>query len=145
MEFKNPSNTIFYQIEKVIKQYRTMAQGNLSKIGYRITLNQVLLLIQVEQNPKISQVELSELLFKDVASVTRMIELLVSKDFISREENKKDRRKKYLKITTKGKKMLDVAVPIIKENREIAQKNITVEEIDTLYNLLNKIIANTTK
>lgn len=145
MDFKNPSETIFYQIEKAIKQYRTMAQGNLNQLGYKVTINQILLMIQIDQKRDVSQVELAELLFKDVASITRMIELLVKENFVAREENKDDRRKKDLKITEKGKILLELAIPVIKENREIAQKNLTKEEKQTLFELLNKIILNTSK
>ncbi len=145
MEFKNPSKTIFYQIEKAIKQYRMMAQGNLNKLGYKATLNQILLMLQIDRTPEISQVELAELLFKDVASITRMIELLVKKNFIEREENKGDRRKKDLKVTKKGKKLLDLAIPVISENRKTAQKNITKKEKEMLFKTLDKIILNTSK
>ncbi|MDC3259790.1 MarR family transcriptional regulator [Flavobacteriaceae bacterium] len=145
MEIKNPSETIFYQIEKAIKQYRIMAQDNLNRLGYKTTINQILLLIQIDRKPDVSQVELAEQLFKDEASITRMIELLVKKNFIERKENKNDRRKKDLKITSKGKKLLDLAIPVINKNREIAQKDITEKEKDTLLELLNKIILNISK
>jgi len=145
MDFKNPSETVFYQIEKAIKQYRTMAQGNLNKLGYKITINQILLMIQIDRKLDVSQVELAELLFKDVASITRMIELLVKEDFVEREENQNDRRKKELKITKKGKKILLLAIPVISKNRKIAQKNLTKNEEETLFKLLNKIVLNTSK
>lgn len=144
-DFENPEKTIFYQIEKAIKQYRNMAQNNLNELGYSITINQILMLIQIEKRPEISQVKLSELLFKDVASITRMTELLVKRDFLSRTENKADRRKKDLKITDKGRKILELAIPIIKENRETALENINSEEQKNLFNTLNKIILNTSK
>lgn len=143
MELQNPANTIFFQIEKAIKQYRSMAQNNLNQLEYPITINQILLMIQIDQRTDISQVELAELLFKDVASITRMIELLVKRGFLVREENKDDRRKKDLKITHKGKEILRLAVPIVKKNREIAQQNLNEKEIQTLFKLLNKIITNT--
>ena len=120
-----------------------MAQANLNKLGYKITINQILLMIQIDRKPEISLVELAELLFKDVASITRMTDLLVKEEFVERRENKNDRRKKDLKITEKGKKILDVAIPVILENRKTAQKNITEEERETLYDILNKIIVNT--
>lgn len=145
MSFKNPSETIFYQIEKAIKQYRAMAQTNLNQLGFKITINQLLLLMQIDKAPNVSQVELAELLFKDVASITRMIELLVKEDFLKREGNKEDRRRKDLKITKKGRKTLDLAIPVIIKNREIAQKNISEEERAILFRLLNKIIINTKK
>lgn len=143
--FENPKETIFYQIEKAIKQYRTMAQNNLNELGYSITINQILILIEIEKRPEISQVELSELLFKDVASITRMIELLFKRGFLSRKENETDRRKKDLRITDKGKKILELAIPIIKENRQTALEKITAEEQENLFNILNKIILNTSK
>jgi len=145
MDFKNPSETIFYQIEKAIKQYRTMSQGNLNKLGYKITINQILLMIQIDYKSDISQVELAEILFKDVASITRMIELLVKEGFVVRTENKEDRRKKDLKITKKGKILLGLAIPVITKNREVAQQNISKEEKETLFKLLNKLILNTSK
>lgn len=145
MQFQNPSKTIFYQIERAIKQYRTMAQRNLNELNIKVTINQILLMIQISDKPDISQVDLSKLLFKDVASIARMIEILVQKKFIEREENSSDRRKKHLKITNKGKKLLNVAIPIISKNRETAQKDISEEEIKTLFRILNKINKNTSK
>jgi len=143
--FENPKETIFYQIEKAIKQYRTMAQNNLNKLGYSITINQILILIEIEKRPEISQVELSELLFKDVASITRMIELLFKRGFLSRKESETDRRKKDLRITDKGREILELAIPIIKENRQTALEKINAEEQENLLNTLNKIILNTSK
>lgn len=143
--FENPKETVFYKIEKAIKQYRTMAQNNLNKLGYSITINQILILIEIEKRPEISQVELSELLFKDVASITRMTELLFKRGFLSRTENETDRRKKDLKITDKGRKVLELATPIIKENRQTALEEINTEEKENLFNTLNKIILNTSK
>ncbi len=145
MQFQNPSNTIFYQIERAIKQYRTMAQRNLNELNIKVTINQILLMIQIRDKPDISQVDLSKLLFKDVASIARMIEILVQKKFIEREENSFDRRKNYLKITNKGKKLMNAAIPIISKNRETAQKDISEEEIKTLFRILNKINKNTSK
>lgn len=145
MQFQNPSKTIFYQIERAIKQYRTMAQRNLNELNIKVTINQILLMIQISDKPDISQVDLSKLLFKDVASIARMIEILVQKKFIEREENSSDRRKKHLKITNKGKKLLNAAIPIIYKNRETAQKDISEEEIKTLFRILNKINENTSK
>ncbi|WP_164975372.1 MarR family winged helix-turn-helix transcriptional regulator [Flavobacterium piscinae] len=122
-----------------------MAQNNLNELGYSITINQILMLIQIEKRPEISQVELSELLFKDVASITRMTELLVKRDFLLRAENKDDRRKKDLRITDKGKTIIELAIPIIKKNRNIALAGLNQEEQENLFKALNTIILNTSK
>ena len=50
--------------------------------------------------------ELGELMFKDNASITRMIALMNKSDYLERFVNKEDRRKYNLTITVKGEKIL---------------------------------------
>ena len=140
--FKLPSQTIFYTIEKTIKEYRRFAQRNLNKTIENITVDQALLLIFQNNYPELSQNELGELMFKDNASVTRMIELMVKKDYLERSINKQDRRKYNLNITDKGKKILTDLNTIILSNRKSALRGISNSEITQLKNTLNKIINN---
>jgi len=79
--FVPPTHTIFYSIEKAIKSYRKLAQKRISEVVPDITLDQALLLLLIEDQPKLSQVKLAGLLFKDYASMTRMIVLLIQNGF----------------------------------------------------------------
>ncbi len=137
-----PSQTIFYTIEKAIKEYRRFAQRNLNKTIENITVDQALLLIFKNNYPELSQNELSEIMFKDNASVTRMIELMAKKDYLERSINKQDRRKYNLNITEKGEKILTDLNTIILSNRKSALRGISNSEITQLKNTLNKIINN---
>lgn len=137
-----PSQTIFYTIEKAIKQYRRFAQRNLNKTIDNITIDQALLLIFKKKYPELSQKELGELMFKDNASITRMIALMNKSDYLERFVNKEDRRKYNLTITVKGEKILAGVNKIILSNREAALIGITKKEITQLNNTLNKIINN---
>lgn len=140
--FKLPSQTIFYSIEKTIKEYRRFAQRNLNKTIENITIDQALLLIFKKNYPELSQNELSELMFKDNASVTRMIELMTKKDYLERSINKQDRRKFNLNITDNGEKILTDLNTIILSNRKSALRGISNSEITQLKNTLDKIINN---
>jgi len=139
---KIPSQTIFYTIEKAIKEYRRFAQGNLNDKVENITIDQALLLFFLNDNPELSQNEISKLVFKDKASVTRMIELMRKKNYLKRSINNDDRRKFNLILTSKGKKSLDVLTPIISFNRKNALSGIAIEEVNQLKTILNKIINN---
>ena len=77
----NPQQTIFYRIEQAIKTYRKYAQQQISAEQSGITVDQLLILAMLEANPELAQKELAEQLFKDQASITRMIELLVQRGF----------------------------------------------------------------
>lgn len=137
-----PSKTIFYTIEKAIKEYRRFAQRNLNKTIDKITIDQALLLTFHNKHPELSQKELAELMFKDNASITRMIELMTKKDYLKRLVNKEDRRKYNLTITVKGEKILSDINEIVLSNREAALTGITKEEIAQVTKTLNKLINN---
>lgn len=142
MKFNSPTGTVLYSIEQAIKEYRKLCQKNIDKTGLDITVDQALLLIIISGNSKLSQKEMAELLFKDYASVTRMIELMVKKDYIKREINEKDRRRFTLTISDKGTKSLKALESTIIENRNTALYGLTNNEILQLNASLQKIITN---
>lgn len=142
MNIKNPTGTVLYSIEQAIKEYRKVSQKNIDKIVKDITIDQCLVLIILNKDEKISQNELANLIFKDNASITRMIELMVKKDYLNRTIHKEDRRKFNLEITEKGKKTIELINPIVQINRETALNGLSLEEIDLLDKTLNKIITN---
>jgi DNA-binding MarR family transcriptional regulator len=139
----HPQQTIFYAIEQSIKEYRKYAQNQISKTVSNITLDQALVLLVIDnKNIEHSQTELSQILFKDFASMTRMIELMVKNGFIQRLENKIDRRKTSLKLTSKGNVTIKKLTPIIFQNRTIALEGISEIELNNLKLTLNKITNN---
>lgn len=142
MKQKNPTATVLYSIEKAIKEYRKISQKNISTVVRDITVDQCLVLMILNDDSRISQIELANLIFKDTASITRMIELMVKKDYLTRTIHTEDRRKFNLEITKKGKKTLELISPIVQINRDTALNGLSLEEINSLDKSLNKIIAN---
>ena len=51
----NFTETIFYSLEKAIKTYRQMAQKNIKAINKEVTLDQLLMLITMKDNPDYNQ------------------------------------------------------------------------------------------
>src|SRR4051812_19492656 len=111
MALKNPTGTVLYTIEQTIKEYRKIAQKNISKVVKDITVDQCLVLIILNEDSKISQNELAGLIFKDNASITRMIELMVRKDYLIRTIHQEDRRKFNLELTKKGRETIQLIQP----------------------------------
>lgn len=136
------NDIIFYSIEKSIKTYRQFAQKNISKAGIEITIDQWLVLKTIEEDNSISQKDIALKTFKDVASITRIIELLVQKGYLSRNLKSQDRRRFDLTLTNEGNDIIKKMQPYIQINRAQALKNITDEEIINLQSTLLKIIAN---
>ncbi len=138
----DPQQTIFYNIEKAIKSYRKFAQKKLSDVVTGITVDQVLILTLLKENPTMAQNEMATVLFKDYASITRMIDLLVKNEYLSRTINESDRRKFVLKISCKGQTALDQLKSIVINNRTTALDGVSESEVKQLDDTLNKIINN---
>jgi len=142
MNIPLPSKTIFHSVESTIKAYRKFAQQNISKEVENITLDQSMVLLYLKEFPNLKQNELADLLFKDNASLTRIINTMVKHGFLKRSINEKDRRRFNLKITTEGEKVIELLPNIINNNRTKSLLGITKSELDQLNDILNKIKNN---
>jgi DNA-binding MarR family transcriptional regulator len=135
-------SVLFYYIEKAIKTYRQYAQKELKNAGLSITVDQWLTLNCLNENPQITQKELAEAVFKDTASITRIIELLVKAKYIKRTINKEDRRKSNLLITELGLETIAAASVVVEKYRNQALKGIGIAKEDHVKMVMKTIIKN---
>ncbi|MDC6367543.1 MULTISPECIES: MarR family winged helix-turn-helix transcriptional regulator [Flavobacteriaceae] len=139
-----PTRTVFYTIERAIKEYRRFAQKKIHKLDNEITVDHALILFFIADKPDLSQSDIGELIFKDNASVTRMIELMIKNGFLKRAIHEQDRRKFKITLTQKGLKVKDDLQKIVQQNRAYALEGISRAELDQMNHTLNKIIKNCT-
>lgn len=136
------NSVIFYQTEQAIKTYRMYAQKQIKAHGLKITIDQWLVLKSLKENPNFTQAELAVKVFKDTASVTRILDLLVQSAYVKRELNPKDRRKFKLEVTPKGDAILSETYAIVLLNRKKALEGISEMEILQMSETLQKISNN---
>jgi MarR family transcriptional regulator for hemolysin len=134
---------IFYNIDKAIRAYRNYAQRQLKLHGFSITIDQWLIIKAILENPEITQNEIGNLVFKDNASVTRIIDLMVKSEYLIRSVHPEDRRKTNLEVTESGLKTIKDVQKIVEQNRKIALDGISKEELQIMNNALLKISENT--
>ena len=72
------NDIIFYHLDKGIRTYRQFAQKQLKKAELDLTIDQWLVLKAINDNRNLSQKDIAATVLKDEASVTRIIELLLS-------------------------------------------------------------------
>ncbi len=136
------NDILFYNMDKAIRTYRNYAQKRLRDHGYKITIDQWLIIKAILENPGIMQQELAEIVFKDNASVTRIIELLVKSGYLQREINPNDRRKTILKVTAEGKLIIEKVQVLVLENRQTALGDIENNKLQITNEVLNTITKN---
>ncbi len=133
---------IFYTMDKAIKSYRMYAQKKLKEHGFKITIDQWLIIKTILENPTITQQEIAKNVFKDNASVTRIIELLVKSDYLERNHNPEDRRKSNLVVTEEGKSIISQVHALVLQNRKDALETLTTQELEIMNFALKKVIRN---
>ncbi|HPG08599.1 MAG TPA: MarR family transcriptional regulator [Saprospiraceae bacterium] len=142
MPVANPSQTVFYAIEKAIKVYRQFAQRRITSRGIDITVDQLLILRAIQDHEEITQKQIADMVFKDYASITRIIDLLVKKEYLQRKMHPVDRRRFDLTITTDGNQVLAQLDETVASYRKDALRGISKSEVDSLQKLLQKITDN---
>ena len=132
----------FYNMDKAIRMYRNYAQKRLRDNGFKITIDQWLVIKAILENPDITQQELGEKVFKDNASVTRIIVLLVKSGYLERDLNPDDRRKTILSVTKSGQTVIEQVQTLVLQNRQTALNGIVQDELEILNKALKIIIQN---
>ena len=135
-------NVIFYSLEKTIKQYRQFAQNFLDQAGLSITIDQWLVLNVIQQFPELGQSEIAERVFKDQASIARIINLLVKKGFLQQTTSQEDRRRTIRELTPKGTQLIKKIAPIVEQYRSTALRGIKEPDIVHLRQTLDAIFSN---
>ena len=133
---------VFYMLDKAIKTYRQFAQRRLNEAGLDITIDQWLVLNTIETNPHVSQLEIADRVFKDAASVTRIVDLLIRKGYLQRQSHPVDRRRFTLELTNPGKTLVKQVNKISEENRSIGLKGISEADLEHLRGTLTTMINN---
>ncbi len=133
---------IFYALDKSIKTYRQFAQRNFIEAGFDITIDQWLVLSAISENDPITQQEIASMVFKDAASVTRIIDLLITKNLLRRETHGTDRRRFSLELTKQGKAMIKSIMKTVAQNRATALRGISEKNLLHLKQTLVAITEN---
>lgn len=73
------------------------------------------------------------------SNVTRIIDKLLNKELVSRQECATNRRKMDISITALGKKELKRLDKVVKQFHQPMQDNLSEDELKQLFHLLNKL------
>ena len=133
------NDTFFYNLEKSIRTYRHYFSNRLRQNGFEITLDQWITLNMIIDYPDASQIEIAERVFKDKASITRIIDLLMRDGYLMRQKNEQDARKSRLQLTKKGKITMQRLNKLVPSFRKDALKGIGPNEIRVALQLIRKL------
>lgn len=135
-------DVLFYSLESASKAYRRFAQARLNESGIDITIDQWLVLNAIHESPDITLQQVGTTVFKDFASVTRIVQLLERKGLLRRKPHPNDGRRSELVLSAAGEELIRKVEPIAQANRRHALAGIDAEKIARLREVLKQIVAN---
>ena len=109
---------------------------------FDISPEQWSLIFRIVENNGLTQKELASSTYKDQANITRSLDRLEKKGFLTRLVNSKDRRIINIFSTSKAKELVEIIVPISKQYNQLLSTGLNQEEYESLIGLLNKVYTN---
>jgi DNA-binding MarR family transcriptional regulator len=96
----------------------------------------------IQESPEASQQVVAAAVFKDFASVTRIIQLLEAKKYVRRRAHETDGRRSSLRLTPVGAALVRDLEPIIRANRGHALRGLKPKDGNRTREMLAAITAN---
>jgi DNA-binding MarR family transcriptional regulator len=112
------------------------------EVGYDITPEEFALLSRLWEEDGIQQTILTEKTLKDKTRVTRLLNSLMEKSYVSKKTDEADRRNYIIYLTEEGYAIKADIVRIVKKIMENASEDIDPEEINVTKKVLRKIFQN---
>lgn len=112
------------------------------KLGVDITPEQWIVLDKLDMNKEMSQKEIGNESFKNAPTISRIIDNLVKKGFVSRESEENDRRKTAIKLTKEGKKLVDQCRSEVDSLRDISWNNLTDKDYSEFNRIIDQVFEN---
>ena len=131
-----------YLLDRTARRVKGYAQQQFTAGDFDITVDQWLILKNLDNDRYLKQKELAEITGKDNPTLTRIIDLLCKKGLTERVIHKDDRRSFTVHLTAAGNAMLKELSPKVDQIRMKAWENLTEHDYEQLKTILNKIYQN---
>lgn len=132
--------TIGWLVYKARYMLKKRLQNKLKDFG--ISSEQWSVINEVHIKKGCNQITLAEILLKDGATITRILNILENKQLITRENSSHDKREFLIYLTEKGNGLYEEVLQVITTNTEGINSIFSVDELQQLEYLLNKLVSN---
>ncbi|MFM6975750.1 MAG: MarR family winged helix-turn-helix transcriptional regulator [Sphingobacteriaceae bacterium] len=137
-----PFSSYSHLLDRTARKVKQYAQRRFNAENFEITVDQWLVLKNLNEHPELNQSELAEIIGKDHPTLTRIIDLLCKKDLVERRVNPADRRSFTVHLTAQGQEKVKKWSGKMAEIRMKAWENLTEQDYKHLKRILDTIYTN---
>jgi DNA-binding MarR family transcriptional regulator len=131
-----------FLLDRTARKVKQYAQQKFKLKQFDITVDQWLVMKNLNENERLSQTELAHLVFKDHPTLTRIVDILCKKGYVERVQHPEDRRSYQLNLTKKGIDKVTNLKPQIAMIRQKAWENLDEKDFGEFKRILNTIYDN---
>lgn len=131
-----------FWLERTIRTIKSQQLKKLKKNDIDLTIEQWIILLGIKNYEGATQKQISASTFKDTANVKRIVDQLIKKEFVHKEQYSEDLRKTQLFLTKQGNEVILKALPIMDSVRKKGLSDVSEKEFDYLISTLKKIYHN---
>lgn len=110
--------------------------------GIDLSRMQFVILKKIAESEGLNQNELAWFVKRNKSSLTRMIDTLIRKGFITKTTSKTDKRANCLHLTDEGRSIIERAIPHFRALAKLIEQDLSDDEIAQTIEILKKIQRN---
>jgi len=133
---------INYQVYRIARIMRYKFQHDMKIAGLDLTQEQYFILFRLWQKDGQYQTQLADDLFGDTPNMTRILDIMEKKGFITRQSDPEDRRKYHIYLAKGGHKIHDLYKAQAPKSRVLDYKRLDDPDLDNLKRIFKTIEAN---
>lgn len=130
---------LFFSLEKTSKHIRERINAYLIEKKINLTGTQWICLESIYQNPGIKQKTLSQQLYKEEASISRIVKKLIDKEFLYRKKQSADNKTQSLYASPNGIDLVQMHHKNISGIFKELFKNVYDREMNIVNDILKRI------
>nr|WP_315027473.1 MarR family transcriptional regulator [uncultured Chryseobacterium sp.] len=118
---------------------RNRILSDFARDGIHITLEMYLVLRCLWEKDGRNQQEISDILYRDKASLTNLIDNLEKRNLVVRVQNQNDRRNKNIFLTEEGHAIKDRVIPVISNLLSEIENSVSENDLATTIGVLDTL------
>ncbi|MFT4274409.1 MAG: MarR family transcriptional regulator [Pantoea sp.] len=134
---KELGNVFFHLMRELLQDHTALWQKSLPEL----TKQQYAVLCAVEAEPGIEQLDLTEAALSTKATLAELLVRMEKKNLIERQQGTTDRRRRFIFLTTEGKRVLQEARPIAEQVDTFFLSRLGEQQQNEVVVLLKSMLA----
>ena len=136
------NDSIMLDLKKTNNKIIKMLSNRYKKMKLDITPNQSKIIMFIYKNKEVTSNDIGKWIHTNKSSLSKVLNNLEKNKYITREEDKNDTRKKIVKLTIKGGKIVKILENDANEVSKLLMINKKKEEYTTFKMVLEKVENN---